>query len=70
MADYAITRQLTVGTRVNEKELARLDAASRLQRLNRSDYLRQAALRMAEEDLRAAVGGDALRAPTPSAGSA
>lgn len=44
---------LTLGARVSGRELARVDAASRLVGLSRSEYLRAAVLPQAERDLRA-----------------
>lgn len=54
-------RALTVGARVNEDEFARIDAASRLRRRSRSDYLREVALSAAAHDL-----GAAARSPSES----
>lgn len=48
-------RPLTGGTRFDDRELARVDAAARLKGLNRSEYLRAAVLVQAERDLRAEV---------------
>jgi len=49
----------TVGGRVNEKQLARLDAAARLNQQPRAHFIIQAALDRAEDVLRRAVGDQA-----------
>ena len=46
---------LTLGARVDDRELAEVDAAARLKGLNRSEYLRAAVLTQAKRDLRAAA---------------
>ena len=47
---------LTLGVRVNDRELSRVDAAARLRGLSRSEYLRKIVLPQAECDLRSEVG--------------
>ncbi len=51
------TRQfpLSLGARVNHREMARVDAAARIRGVNRSEYIRAATFRMVEEDLRRAA---------------
>ena len=46
---------LTLAGRVNERQLARVDAAARLRGINRSEYVREIMLAQAERDLRAEV---------------
>ncbi len=48
-------RPFTIGSRVSARELARVDAACRLQEMDRSEYVRVAALERADADLRAEV---------------
>lgn len=60
-AEHDDRRGLTVAARVNENEYGRIDAAARLLRRTRSDYLREVALRAAEADLRAAADGNRAR---------
>lgn len=43
----------TVAGRVNERQLARVDAAARLKGITRSEYVRDVVLLQAERDLRA-----------------
>ena len=52
-----VTRRhsLTLAGRVNERQLARVDAAARLRGINRSEYVRKIMLAQAERDLRAEV---------------
>lgn len=49
-----VHRTMTIGGRVSEHEYALVDAAARLRRQSRSDYLREVAVAAAEADLRAA----------------
>ena len=56
------SRPHTFGARVDERELARVDAASRLRGLSRSEYLRAAVLSQAEKDLRAEVAATERKA--------
>lgn len=51
----ALDRPLTIGTRVNAAEQARVDAAVRLRAITRSEYIRAAVLQQATRDLRAAA---------------
>ena len=53
-------RPLTAGTRIDERELAEVDAAARLKGLNRSEYLRAAVVTQAKRDLHAWVNAPAL----------
>ncbi len=46
---------LTLAGRVNEPQLAKVDAAARLRGLTRSEYVRAVMLEQAERDLRAAL---------------
>jgi uncharacterized protein (DUF1778 family) len=46
---------LTLAGRVNERQLARVDAAARLRGTTRSEYVRETMLAQAERDLRAEV---------------
>ena len=46
---------LTVAARVNDREMARVDAASRLRGVVRAEYVRLVVLEATERDLRAAI---------------
>lgn len=45
-------RPLTIGARVNESEQGRIDAAARLVRMSRAEFIATAALRAADKVLR------------------
>lgn len=47
----------TCAGRLNDQEMARVDAACRLKGMVRAEYVRQTMIRVAEEDLRSVVDG-------------
>lgn len=51
-------RSLTLAGRVNEREMARVDAAATIRGMSRADYVRAVVLPQAAEDLRRAADGD------------
>ena len=56
---YKEGHRLTVGGRVNEEQMARIDAAARLARLQRAHFVVGAVLGEADRVLRSAAGAGA-----------
>ena len=58
---------LSLGARVNHREMARIDAAATLRGINRSDYVRLATFRLVDADLHDAAQGHELDKAAPRA---
>ena len=54
------SHRLTLAGRVNDRQLARVDAAARLRGINRSEYVRTIMVAQAERDLRAELAEEEL----------